>query len=196
MPNWCSNSLTLKHQDASKIKLALDVFEKDGFLNHFVPMPNNEWDYTWCVENWGTKWDISSSGSGELLDSNTAQFSFDSAWAPPIEAYKKICDQGFEVTAYYYEPGVGFVGKFVGDDQGCFDDCYDLADLDSQTVREEIGEELDEYWGISESMLIDEEQELIDELDELGCDLINTSNDVEHELDDTERAKQLPPHTD
>lgn len=189
MPNWCSNSVTIKHNSRDKIKASVEAFESSKFLNHFSPLPNGEWNYQWCVENWGTKWDVGSdSGEAEILDSNQAHFNFDSAWSPPIEVYKKMCSLGFEVTAYYYEPGVGFVGKFIGNANNVFDDCYDLADLDSTDVRDEIGEELDEYWGISESMSLDEDQDLVDELDRLQDEL--------DEISDVERAKNLPPHTD
>jgi hypothetical protein len=57
-------------------------------------------------------------------------------------------DLGFEVEAFYYEPGMQFVGKWTDGD----DDCYEYGDYDSTTVRDYIGEELDDYFGISESM--------------------------------------------
>ena len=46
--------------------------------------------YDWRVTNWGTKWDISDEGL-EYVDNgdgtSVIQGWFDSAWAPPIEAY-------------------------------------------------------------------------------------------------------------
>jgi hypothetical protein len=52
------------------------------------------------------------------------------------------------VTLYYYEPGMGFVGKW---EDGC-DDYYEYAGENSNTVRVAIGDELDDMFGISESM--------------------------------------------
>jgi hypothetical protein len=61
---------------------------------------------------------------------------------------------GFEITAYYYEPGMCFVGKW---ENGC-DDYYEYGGETSATVREAIGEELDDYFGISEDMAMWEEE--------------------------------------
>jgi hypothetical protein len=57
-------------------------------------------------------------------------------------------DLGFEVEAFYYEPGMAFAGKW---DNG-IDEYYEYSGEDSTTVRESIGAELDDYFGISESM--------------------------------------------
>jgi hypothetical protein len=65
-----------------------------------------------------------------------------------------MIEDGYDVTAYYYESGMGFVGKWVNG----VDDCYDYSGYDSKTVRDAIGEELDDYFGISESMAEYEEE--------------------------------------
>jgi hypothetical protein len=83
------------------------------------------------------------------------QASFESAWAPPTGAYEKLMEMGFEITAYYYEPGMCFVGKW---EDGC-DDYYEYGSETSATVREAIGEELDDYFCISEEMANYEESE-------------------------------------
>jgi hypothetical protein len=59
-----------------------------------------------------------------------------------------LLEQGFDVTLYYYEPGMGFVGKW---EDGC-DDYYEYSGENSDTVRAAIGDELDDMFGISESM--------------------------------------------
>jgi hypothetical protein len=59
-----------------------------------------------------------------------------------------LAEQGFDVTLYYYEPGMGFVGKW---EDGC-DDYYEFSGEKSDTVRAAIGDELDDFFGISESM--------------------------------------------
>jgi phage terminase small subunit len=66
--------------------------------------------YDYCVNEWGTKWDVGDEGS-TTRDSDTAiTTSFDSAWSPPIQAYEKLVEMGFSVRAYYYEPGMNFAG--------------------------------------------------------------------------------------
>jgi hypothetical protein len=110
--------------------------------------------YDWNVAKWGTKWDVILD-SVNRVDANTVQASFESAWAPPTGAYEKLMEMGFEITAYYYEPGMCFVGKW---EDGC-DDYYEYGSETSATVREAIGEELDDYFCISEEMANYEESE-------------------------------------
>lgn len=116
--------------------------------------------YDWNVANWGTKWDIGGDdGLTQRLDANTLQASFDSAWAPPTQAYEKLTDLGFYVKAYYNEPGMCFCGLWEGDkENGFFDDYCEYSGETSKTVREVVGEELDDYYGISETMAQYEEE--------------------------------------
>lgn len=180
MPNWCSNGITIKHKDPQMIERVLKG--KDGLLAEFIPTPASlletmsgsfgdsakqlelerkqldniakygykDW-YDWQVANWGTKWDFALE-SVERTDPNTVQASFESAWAPPCAAYEKLCAMGFEIEAFYYEPGMAFVGKWSGNEEDYFDDYYEYGGTNSETVREVIGEELDDYFNISEDM--------------------------------------------
>jgi hypothetical protein len=52
------------------------------------------------------------------------------------------------VTLYYYEPGMGYCGKW---EDGC-DEFVEYSGETSETVRSAIGDELDDMFGISESM--------------------------------------------
>ena len=74
--------------------------------------------YDFCVEEWGTKWDIKNEGFEPTIVDNSITLSFDSAWAPPLAAYKKFEDMGFDVLAYYHEPGMCFCGRYkAGEDE-------------------------------------------------------------------------------
>ena len=120
---------------------ALEAQEKLNEVQHGY----KNW-YDFCTNEWGTKWDI----GGEdyhinKMDSNSVNMGFDSAWAPPLAAYEKLKDQGFEVVAYYYEPGMSFAGIY--DENG--DDYYDLSGT-AEWVRENIPKVLDEMFGISD----------------------------------------------
>lgn len=194
MPNWCSNTITLKHKDSAQIDRAYRALQNETFLNEFLPVPPfrsldhepglsdsevenkrtavdqenldlygaKDW-YDWCVANWGTKWDVGDEDSTERVDANTIQASFDSAWAPPCQAYEYLVSLGFEITAYYEEPGMAFCGKWTGDANGFEDDYREYDGESSRTVREVIGEELDDYFAISENMSYMEEQHDDDE---------------------------------
>ena len=176
MPNWCSNGITLRHADPAMIDRVIKG--KDGLLMEFLPTPQELQDavanfttneamvakhgysswYDWNIANWGTKWDFNLENV-ERQDANTVTAAFDSAWAPPVNAYEKLCALGFEIEAMYYEPGMCFVGKFVGDEDSVDDNCFEYGGETSETVRELIGEELDDYFGISESMVEYEEDQ-------------------------------------
>ena len=109
--------------------------------------------YDFCVQEWGTKWDVG--GDDCLLrraDANTIEVSFESAWSPPVDAYAKLIAMGFEIKAYYDEPGMAFCGKWEGSKDDFVDDYFDYSNESAETVREVIGEELDDFWGISENM--------------------------------------------
>lgn len=76
--------------------------------------------YDWCVNEWGTKWDIGRSSEREngakiegRGNKKFVEVSFDSAWSPPVEAYQKLTQMGYEIEAYYYEPGMAFCGLFA-----------------------------------------------------------------------------------
>ena len=102
--------------------------------------------YDFCNSEWGTKWDANNitvnSDEDQLME-----LIFDTAWSPPLAFYNRMVEQGFEVSAYYYEPGCAFVGHW---DNGA-DDCYEIPS-DADAVGESIPEYLDDYFGISESM--------------------------------------------
>jgi len=105
--------------------------------------------YDFCVNEWGTKWDCG--GDGDQIELEEGQdnttLCFDSAWSPPIGVYEALVEQGFEVRAYYYEPGMNFAGIW---DNGN-DEFYELPGS-SDAVVDEIPAVLDEMFGISETM--------------------------------------------
>ena len=185
MPNWCQNGVTIRHQDPTKIKLLKDAGLGEVFCNYAIPVPADlkdtmagsygdsdkqaaleqqqadnikkygykDW-YDFCVNEWGTKWDVQFYGCEVTDDGLQLSGAFDSAWAPPVGVYSALVQEGFEVEAYYYEPGMCFVGKWDNGD----DEYYEFAGHKSTSVREAIGDELDDYFCISESMAEWEEE--------------------------------------
>jgi len=180
MPNWCSNHITVRGTDPVAIKRLATAFDNGEFCGTVVPMPEElnitsgflgngdeqaelerkskanlekygyaNW-YDFNVANWGTKWEIGGDGNTAEIEEDGLSFSapFESAWSPPTGVCEALVEQGFEVTLYYYEPGMGFVGKW---ENGC-DDYYEYSGENSQTIRAAIGDELDDMFGISESM--------------------------------------------
>jgi hypothetical protein len=174
MPNWCNNTLNIRHEDPAMIERAKAAFIKGEFLNEFIPVPadlqivagsvpvaeevehkakeesNREkhgytnW-YDFCVAEWGTKWDIGGGDASVDDIEGGLMLGFDSAWAPPLAAYERLKEQGFEIIAYYYEPGMAFCGKW---EDGC-DDYYEYGGMTSEEIAEELPDDLDETFDIS-----------------------------------------------
>ena len=90
MPNWCSNTLTLSHEDPAEITRAADAFRRGDLFNEFVPLPKDQEEnwYDWHISNWGTKWDVGGDGYDVDIsdDGRVMTVNFDSAWSPPIFA--------------------------------------------------------------------------------------------------------------
>ena len=122
--------------------------EKYGFAN---------W-YDWCNANWGTKWDAYDIEIvSEHYEGDTAELTltFDTAWAPPIEFYNALVEQGFEVYAMYNEFGCAFCGIYENGS-----DMY--VEYSSDTL-DRIPTEVDEQFGIRDTLAeweaYDEEEE-------------------------------------
>lgn len=143
MPNWCRNSITISHDDPAMIKRLVD--HKDAPLQEMIPCPQNLLDgegwYNWRVNNWGTKWDITLEDVYVDPDGKTMNARFDSAWAPPIEAYDKLRDMGFNIYALYSESGVGFCGIY--DEDG--DHSFSTPSFENEDWTDALPDELVEY---------------------------------------------------
>jgi hypothetical protein len=171
--------ITLGHNDPAMIIRAKEAFANGNFLQELVPCPAELIDddlttwshgleqeardrkkaalkakygyeswYDWNIANWGTKWDVGNGQGINTWDDHELVAYFDSAWSPPVTAYERLEEQGFRVYATWYEPGSAFAGVY--DEHGVTD--YDLSGMDSQDVQNELPQELDEQFGISESM--------------------------------------------
>ena len=129
MPNWCSNKLTVSHPDKAAMDRFVQAYDKGVVCEEFLPQPKNIGDgwYGWCIQNWGTKWDVGAdmgtdheeryglraSVAPYCARSIEASCSFDSAWAPPIGLYNKLVELGYKVHASYFEPGMAYCGIYT-----------------------------------------------------------------------------------
>jgi hypothetical protein len=178
MPNWCNNSVEIYHEDPAMIERVRKAFNDGALLNEFIPIPQSlkivagcvgdpdeqkkleedtarnkevhgygNW-YDYCVNEWGTKWDVGADGNPAQDIPGGLMLGFESAWAPPCAAYEKLTEQGFRIRAMYFEPGMAFAGIWE-DGQ---DDYYEYGGLDSAGIAEELPVELDEAFCISEDV--------------------------------------------
>lgn len=124
-------------KQAEMIKLYEENTQKHGYPS---------W-YEHNLARWGTKWDVGEEDGVDEQTDTSVDFAFDSAWSPPIAAYHALEELGFAVTAYYYEPGMGFCGKYEnGEDME-----YPTENID------DIPEDICEECGIEELEYEDEE---------------------------------------
>lgn len=141
MPNWCQNDVTFRHKDPAMLRRVWQGFYGKGLFGEFYPTPDDlansvsppanediarvnvakygaaSW-YDWNLQHWGTKWDVSEDPQNdpdpEKEHYDEIRIAFDTAWSPPEEFFSKMSEElGFEIEAYYWEPGMDFCGKWT-----------------------------------------------------------------------------------
>ena len=178
MPNWCNNSVEIYHDDPKMIERVRTAFNDGRLLAEFIPIPQSlkivagcvgdpdeqkkleedtarnrevhgygNW-YDYCVNEWGTKWDVGADGNPAQDIPGGLMLGFESAWAPPCAAYEKLTEQGFRIRAMYFEPGMAFAGVW----EDGFDDYYEYGGMSSTEIAETLPAELDEAFCISEDV--------------------------------------------
>ena len=140
MPNHCTNSLTIYSKDKEllkKLHAKATVDEPAGDLLDFLaPLPNGEWDYNWCVANWGTKWDIYDVCYAEI-EEDRLDLGFCTAWEPPVEALQTGAERlGFTFELYYHEGGMMFAGMATDETDDCY--TYTFERHPSEEIRQDI----------------------------------------------------------
>ena len=123
MPNWCYNYALITHQNPEKIAQLVKTIEDGKTFEHFIPLPDGEWDYDFCVDNWGTKWEICHPQIN-AQDDKMIDVYFETAWSPPIGVFEAMKKDGYTVQAEYWEEGAWFVGRWSDG----VDECYKPED--------------------------------------------------------------------
>ena len=115
MPNHCYNRLTVTTDNHGLLIQMRDaaLMEDEKLLEILCPFTKEtdyKYDYDWCVENWGTKWDIFDVDVISLVD-DELELCFSTAWSPPVEAIRHGSDRyGFDFELTYKEEGMMFIG--------------------------------------------------------------------------------------
>jgi len=139
MPNWCDNSISVSHPDKEMMERFAAAVANGDLFQTFIPMPEGELDwYSWHLEHWGTKWDISE-GNFELEQNGLAGNGwFNTAWGPPIAAYEKLQELGFAIDALYHECGMCFAGTWVDGEEDVIDDYNNLFEENGEGWRDQV----------------------------------------------------------
>jgi len=184
MPNWCNNFVQIRHTDPTKLTALAEAVREGKFCRFVLPLPqelvdtvaghlgdgyaeelnqfkrelnmkyfgSTDW-YDWSVKNWGTKWDVETDDD-VTVENELLSFGFDSAWSPPTGVYAALVEQGYQVDAMYYEPGMGFCGRWIDG----VDDCVEITGMTADEVANTIDADIDEQFCISENMAQWEEE--------------------------------------
>lgn len=150
MPNWCSNHIQLSGKKVNQLVKFLDKNQGKNFFDFFVPPAKENDDnwYSYNQENYGCKWNCDAN-DWVKEDEEVVTVIFDSPWGPPLALFEKMFQEGWDVDAKYYEPGMCFVGHWYNGD----DDIYEYADEDVMNV---VPEYLVEFWGLDQQEEYDE----------------------------------------
>lgn len=169
MPNYCNNTLTLRHSDKNKIDSLHKACLENKLCHAVIPLPDDLKDtiapsrepndellekygvdnwYDFCTSRWGTKWDIFDT-EVRMNEDDSLYVMFTTAWSPPIGVYQALLEQGYDVEAKYFEGGMGFAGTFDNNGDYYYEDMSNIPN------------DLDEEFGISEwiKSIEDEEDE-------------------------------------
>jgi hypothetical protein len=154
MPNWCSNIAIINapRPVIDEIRaLVTDPDHDSQLLKWMRPIPPEEQDnwYDWCCTNWGTKWDITNPSVDDDSEEDSITISFDTAWAPPIAAFRHWAQEDGRVQyrLAYIETGMGFTGWDCYDGEYFDEDCANYSEAPQlywHMAGEEFGIEPDE----------------------------------------------------
>lgn len=123
----------MPYPDASKYR----KYSRDGYT---------QGGYEWCINNWGTKWELNADVDIDRYNANAVCYSFDTAWNPPlgvVQAMSKkfptllftitYCDES-TYDCIYTEEYKG--GAFIGESQSEIErDEDDWDDSETENVN-------------------------------------------------------------
>lgn len=208
MPNWCSNTLTLTHEDPTMIARAKKAFAEGKFLNEFIPVPT---ELTETVA--GSYGDPAEQAKLEArTQANVEKFGYGNWYDFCCGEWGTKWDVGdgngiqtwddHELIVYFesaWSPPVTAYGKLIDlgftvyatyYEPGCafagiwedgHDDCYDLSGMDSGDVEQQLPKELDDAYCISESMA-EYERENEDEVTQWYKEGVESTGLTPHEV--------------
>jgi hypothetical protein len=133
----------------------------DGLLEAICPL--GEWEYNKATSTWGTKWDVELTDLEytETADGKTGTISggFDSAWAPPTEAFESFLGNNpdCEAELLFFEGGNDFCGSLGSGE-------FTISDTGVSFFEQDpVGIQLDQTFGIVD-MLHEHEDEVQNEI--------------------------------
>ena len=167
MPNWCDNNLTVTGDAESLQQFVTAITNADEsitILKNLVPFPAElegediigkdgvsvgqaftDEGYSWCLQNWGTKW-----GDCEteiIVNDDYLVLKYETAWSPALEGLEQI-SRLFPTLTFqtdYLEEGMQFIG--AASFQNGSASIYDVPESDwPELEKDENGEDDWQSW--------------------------------------------------
>lgn len=188
MPNWCNNTLVIKHQDPAMITRAMKAFVEGKFLNEFVPIPESlqivsgrcgaDDNPEQIALEAAQKSNIEQHGYKDWYDFSVGEWG--TKWdVGDSDGINEITENSLTVyfdsawapplAAYEKMAALGFEIEAMYDEPGmgfcgCWtaeggDDYYEYSGLSSETIEQELPKELNETFGIAENIAYYEQEE-------------------------------------
>ena len=188
MPNWCSNTLVIKHQDPAMILRAKNAFAEGKFLNEFVPIPESlhivsgrcgaDDNPEQIALEAAQKSNIEQHGYKDWYDFSVGEWG--TKWdVGDGDGINEITENSLTVyfdsawapplAAYEKMAVLGFEIEAMYDESGMGfcgrwtneggDDYYEYSGLSSETIEQELPKELNEAFGIAENISYYEQEE-------------------------------------
>ena len=140
MPNWCSNyiEITGNRKGLSQIKEILEANPNGSMFELLVGkladgQTEEEYQQTWYDTNcdrWGCKWDVEIDlGTINFFEDSAITFGIQTAWSPCV-GFLRLLHQKYSVFVKndFSENGDDFAGRYVIDEDGEVNDCWEYLE--------------------------------------------------------------------
>lgn len=139
MPNWCNNfiQITGVRGGLSQIKEILEANPEGRMFELLVGkyaegQTEEEYGLNWYNTNcdrWGCKWDVEIDLQGITFEEDIIHFCLQTAWSPCNDFLRLLHEKyAVFVENQYSEQGNNFAGKYVIDEEGEVDECYEFLE--------------------------------------------------------------------
>jgi hypothetical protein len=162
MPNWCFNSATFVCPSKEIYDKLLQSIIDDNWFQTFAPLDLEELG----INVWSTKCppiDIEIGNQDE--NKLTIDVYFDTAWSPPLNLYSLMNkNYSIEISAFYYELGCEFFGRFIYSKTVEIDESFDIPSNKEELleIQKQINSELNDFmmptWESLEEQWIEQEE--------------------------------------
>ena len=105
-----------KYKNDESFQESIELGKK--YLDNYIKYGYCNW-YDWCIDKWGTKWNVEDEVSVIDIDNDNYEITFDTAWSCPsgiLKEFSKMCNDGELDWMYYDEDYDGHI--FVTKENG------------------------------------------------------------------------------